>query len=75
MKNIDELIHGFQVELEKNFGVRNGLLKISLTHELYNTVIYNYVNRGPYGGKFQFSDVNKPSILGVEIEARRREDL
>jgi len=73
---IDEIIYRFRNDLISYFGKDDGLLKITLTHELFDQVMLDLFRKEQgYPNKFSYSPsaMNDFVIYGVRLEARAKE--
>jgi len=71
----DEALMIFRNELIKEYGHRGeGLLKIGLDHELYNTIVLQYLNDGTTA-RYDYSPagINKTMIHGIEIKVTEKD--
>lgn len=77
---LDEAVARFKRELEMEYGVGEGLVKIALSPELFNTAILDLFRRGSVTDTTNltvYRPINwaEPEVLGVKIVARRRDDF
>jgi hypothetical protein len=70
-KTFDELLEKFIYACEREFGVRDGITEIALSHELFNRVMYSMYEKQRYGCRF--SDISDCKLLGVRLIARERD--
>lgn len=70
-KDFERALIQFQHEIEKKYGVRDAVIKIALSHEAMNAVIYDLAARDKYS--FRMCDMGEFKICGVQILARSRD--
>lgn len=66
----EESLAQFVGNLEKQYGIRDGVVKIGISYDLYETVIREAAHKTRY---WRFADLSEPKFLGVAIVPRDRE--
>lgn len=70
MKRIDEILFNMWKEIEANYGMQNSVLKITVTHELFDKMVFSMAETKKYSAHYTPSWMNDFNICGVRIEAR-----
>lgn len=70
--SIDQMLAEFLLSLEKEYGVKNPITKISFSHEAFDRIMYDLSSKSNY--RIRYSDINDCNLLGVRIEARAKEE-
>jgi hypothetical protein len=67
-----EALHVFKNELLKEYGPDAEIIKIGISYELYNKVMTDIFS---YGKWVNFVSLNEPTVLGVSIVPREKDDF
>lgn len=71
--SFEEALQKFIYAIELEFGVRDGVTQVSLSPELYDRVMYSFLDKAKYG--IYFSAINDSHCGGVSIKVRTKESL
>jgi hypothetical protein len=76
MNGISESLIKFLTELEVNTGIRDGVVKIALTPELFNRLVLELASQNRYGlGWPRITDLGELVFRNVQIVARNRDSF
>lgn len=69
---LDEILYQMNQEIEKAYGIRNAVIKITLTHEAFDKMVFDMAKHSEYSAHYTPAWMNDFGIFGVRIEARKR---
>lgn len=70
---IDEIIYKLNAEIEKQYGIRDAVHTLVMSHEAFDRTVIEMFRSDPYRYRFSPSEMNDMQILGVRILAREKE--
>lgn len=74
MKRIDEILYKMCTEIEANYGLRNAVKKITISHEAFDRMVFDMAKQTPYSARVTPASMNDFEICGIRIEARGRNE-
>lgn len=75
MKRIDQILHEMNLQIEESYNLKGAVLKITMTHEAFDTMVLEMAKNNKYSAYYTPSYMNDFVICGVRIEARSKKDV
>jgi 2-keto-3-deoxy-L-rhamnonate aldolase RhmA len=71
-KRIDQILYEMNQQIELHYNIRNPLIKITITHEAFDSMVLDMAEHTKYSAKYTPAWMNDFEIFGVRIEARNK---
>lgn len=71
-KRIDEILWQAVCEIDQQYGMRDHVFKITVSHELFDAMVFDMASNKLGHAAFVPSSMNDFTLCGVRVEARSK---